>query len=110
MTKGWRYDPAGGGMISTPYLGAAASSLPISSGIGGNAVVAAFSDSDFGGPGQQGYTNRKGHKFGFGYGLTDNITLNYTGFFVQPLHPSTLVANSTNESVFRSQVDLNYKF
>ena len=78
--------------------------------IGGNAVVAAFNDSDFGGPGQAGYTNRQGHKFGGGYALTDAVTLNWTAFIVRPLHATTVVANSTDESVFRSQVDLNYKF
>jgi hypothetical protein len=80
--------------------------------IGTNAVVAAFNDSDFGGPGQNGFTNRKGHKLGIGYQLTDNIVVNWTGFVVRPLNPnpSSIVANSTNEKVFRSQLDLNYKF
>lgn len=78
--------------------------------IGANAVVAAFNDSDFGGPGTTGHTNRKGHKLGIGYSLTDSITVNWTGFIVQPLNPSTAVASSSNEHVFRSQVDLNFKF
>lgn len=83
--------------------------------IGVNAVVAAFNDSDFGGPGGTGHTNRIGHKFGFGYGLTKDITVNWTGFVVRPLHPQTSsstlgIASSANESVFRSQFDLNYKF
>jgi hypothetical protein len=75
-----------------------------------DAVVAAFNDSDFGGPGTNGYTNRKGHKFGFGYKLTDSLALNYTGYLVAPLNPTTLVANSQNESVWRSQVDAVYSF
>ncbi len=78
--------------------------------IGGNAVVAAFNDSDFGGPGQVGATNRIGHKFGGSYLLTDSISLGWTGILVRPLHPSALVASSTNEDVFRSQLDLNFKF
>lgn len=78
--------------------------------IGANAVVAAFSDSDFGGPGQTGFTNRKGHKFGFAYQLTDNVMVNWTGYVVRPLTPTATVANSANESVFRSQADLSYKF
>lgn len=78
--------------------------------IGANAVVAAFNDSDFGGPGQVGATNRIGHKFGLGYQLTDNIMANFTVSLVRPLNPSVLVASSTNEEVLRSQVDLNYKF
>ncbi len=78
--------------------------------IGANAVVAAFNDSDFGGPGGNGHTNRQGHKFGVGYGLTDAVSVNWTGYLVEPLNPSTLVANSTNESVFRSQLDVNFKF
>ncbi len=75
-----------------------------------DAVVAAFNDSDFGGPGTNGYTNRKGHKFGFGYKLTDNLALNYTGYLVAPFNSTTLVANSQNESVWRSQVDAVYNF
>ncbi|OIO38516.1 MAG: hypothetical protein AUJ72_02420 [Candidatus Omnitrophica bacterium CG1_02_46_14] len=75
-----------------------------------DAVVAAFNDSDFGGPGTNGYTNRKGHKFGIGYKLTDNLALNYTGYLVAPFNSTTLVANSQNESVWRSQMDATYSF
>ncbi len=78
--------------------------------IGADSVVAAFNDSDFGGPGTAGYTNRKGHKFGFTYKLTDNVDVSWTGYLVAPLDSTLLVANSTNESVFRSQADLVYKF
>lgn len=78
--------------------------------IGANSVVAAFNDSDFGGPGGAGYTNRQGHKFGVGYALTDSIMVNWTGYVVTPLNPNTAVANSLNETVFRSQADLVYKF
>lgn len=81
--------------------------------IGANAVVAAFNDNDFGGPGGAGHTNRQGHKFGVGYSLTDSIMVNWTGYVVTPLNPNTSttpVANSLNETVFRSQADLNYKF
>ena len=80
--------------------------------IGANSVVAAFNDSDFGGPGQVGATNRQGHKFGVAYKLTDNIEVDWTGYVVRPLNPnpSSILASSTNESVFRSQADLVYKF
>lgn len=78
--------------------------------IGANSVVAAFNDSDFGGPAGQGFTNRQGHKFGLGYALTDAITVNWTGYVVTPLNPNAAVANSINETVFRSQADLVYKF
>ncbi len=78
--------------------------------IGANAVVAAFNDSDFGGPGGVGFTNRQGHKFGIGYQLTDAIMVNWTGYVVTPLNPNATVANSLNETVFRSQADLVYKF
>ena len=83
--------------------------------IGANAVVAAFNDSDFGGPATNGFTNRKGHKFGLGYQMTDNMTLNWTAYFVKPLNPfngnATIgLQNATNENVFRSQFDINYKF
>ena len=83
--------------------------------IGANAVVAAFNDSDFGGPDTNGFTNRKGHKFGVGYALTDSITVNWTGYLVQPLNPTasstTLgLGNARVEDVFRSQLDFVYKF
>lgn len=75
-----------------------------------NSVVAAFNDGDFGGPGTVGATNRKGHKFGLVYKLTDSVDVSWTGFVVSPADPSSIVANSTNETVFRSQLDFNYKF
>ncbi len=83
--------------------------------IGTNAVVAAFSEAAFGGPGGAGGSNRKGHKLAFGYQVTDNMLLNLTGFVVRPLNPfngnATIgIQNSTNETIFRSQVDLVYKF
>ncbi len=78
--------------------------------IGANSVVAAFNDSDFGGPGGVGATNRQGHKFGIGYQLTDAILVNWTGYVVTPLNPGSIVASSINETVFRSQLDAVYKF
>lgn len=83
--------------------------------IGANAAVAAFSEGDFGGPGNNGFTNRQGHRFGLGYGLTKDITLNWTALVVKPLNPfndnGTIgIQNSANEKVFRSQLDINYKF
>lgn len=78
--------------------------------IGANSVLAAFNDSDFGGPGGVGHTNRQGHKFGLGYSLTDAIMVNWTGYVVTPLNPNSAVASSLNETVFRSQADLSYKF
>ncbi len=83
--------------------------------IGANSVPAAFNDSDFGGPSTQGFTNRKGHKLGLGYMLTDSMTVNWTVYFVRPLNPfngtaATGLQNATNESVFRSQLDAVYKF
>lgn len=78
--------------------------------IGANAVVAAFNDSDFGGPGGTGHTNRQGHKFGVSYMLTDAVQVNWTGYVVEPLNPGTVVASSINETVFRSQLDAVYKF
>ncbi len=78
--------------------------------IGANAVVAAFDDRNFGGPAGVGLTNRKGHRFGLIYKLTDNVDVAWTGYLVRPLDPTTIVANSTNETSFRSQLDLKYKF
>lgn len=83
--------------------------------IGANALVAAFNEAAFGGPGGAGGTNRKGHKLTFGYQVTDNMVLNWTGYVVRPLNPfngnSTIgIQNSTNETIFRSQLDVVYKF
>jgi len=78
--------------------------------VGANAVVAAFNDSDLGGPGQIGFTNRRGHRFGFSYQLTDNISTQWSMSLTHALNPSLSVASSANEDVLRSQVDLNYKF
>ena len=84
--------------------------------IGANAVVAAFNDSDFGGPGTNGFTNRKGHKFGLAYQVTDSMSLNWTGYLVRPLNATSIgsatlgLGNATNETVFRSQLDAVYKF
>ena len=84
--------------------------------IGANSVVAAFNDADLGGPGQLGYTNRKGHRAGTTYNLTDNVALSFNVLFFQPLNPfsggsaTTGLQNASNESVFRTQLDLNYKF
>jgi hypothetical protein len=74
--------------------------------------VSAFSDSDFGGPDQSGYSNRKGHKFGLSYYLTDAVQVNWTGYVVEPFNvvSTAVAASSRSESVFRSQLDLVYKF
>ncbi|MGH7192542.1 MAG: putative porin, partial [Candidatus Saccharimonadales bacterium] len=83
--------------------------------IGVNAVADAFDDDDFGGPGYNGFSNRKGHKFGFSYMMTDSLALNWTAYVVAPLHPiassSVLgLGSASNESIFRSYLDLMYKF
>lgn len=83
--------------------------------IGANAVVAAFNEGDFGGPAQTGFTNRIGHKATFVYQLTDSVAVSWAGLVVKPLNPFNGDAviglqNAANERVFKSQVDLNYKF
>lgn len=78
--------------------------------IGANAVPAAFNDSDFGGPGTHGFTNRKGHKFGLSYQLTENAAVNWTNYIVRPLNVTNILSNSTSEKVFRTQLDLVFKF
>ena len=75
-----------------------------------NAVAAAFNDSDLGGPGGVGFTNRRGHKFGLSYQWTGSLTLGWTSFLVEPLYPTPVSANSADESVVRSQFDASYKF
>jgi len=84
--------------------------------IGANAVPAAFSDSDFGGPSSEGFTNRKGHKFGLGYQLTKSVQVNWTGYVVDVYEPISNAqagghsAYGANEKVFRSQADVVFKF
>ncbi len=83
--------------------------------IGANSVASAFSDSDFGGPNTDGFSNRKGHKFGIGWQIGKSTSLNWTGYIVTPLDlapTSTTLGTkwATNETTFRSQLDLNYKF
>ncbi len=80
--------------------------------IGANAVPAAFNDSDFGGPGYTGHTNRLGHKFGLGYQLTDSLQFNWTNFLVRPLNATaaTVAGNALDEKVYRTQADLVWKF
>ena len=78
--------------------------------IGVNAVVAAFNDSDFAGPGQVGFTNRLTHRLGLVYQLTDAIALNLKSGVGRALHPNAVVAHSSHETVYRTQMDLDYKF
>lgn len=81
--------------------------------IGANAAVAAFNDSDFGGPGGVGHTNRAGHRFGLGVMLTDNTALNFTSSVVRvadPTNTTAIAANAADEKVIRTQVDLLWKF
>ena len=80
--------------------------------IGANAVVAAFNDSDFGGPGGAGFTNRYGHKFGVGWQFAKYAALSWTGYLVTPedVVTSAVAANAADESVFRSQFDVLWKF
>ncbi|MEI8344548.1 MAG: putative porin [Candidatus Omnitrophota bacterium] len=80
--------------------------------VGANAVVSAFNDSDFGGPSGKGFSNRRGHKFGLAYSLAKDVTLNWTAYMVEPniVVPTSIAKWASDESVFRSQLDINYKF
>ncbi len=78
--------------------------------LGANATAAAFNDSDFGGPGYNGFTNRKGNKFGLTYRLTPSLEFNWTGYIVMPVNYQSAATSSTFEKTFRSQTDLVWKF
>lgn len=69
-----------------------------------NAIVGAFNDSDFGGVGFNGHSDRRGSMVKLGYKLTDYLTLNFTGFFVNT------VTNVPDEETRRFQSDLSWKF
>ena len=75
-----------------------------------NATAAAFADSDWGGIGGQGFTNRKGQKFGLTYRLAPSLELNWTGYLVTPVNDQSGATFSTSEKVFRTQSDLVWKF
>ncbi len=75
-----------------------------------NATAAAFNDSDFGGPGYNGFTNRKGNKFGLSYRLTPSMQMNLTGYVVMPVNDQSAASFSTSEKVLRTQSDLAWKF
>ncbi|MBI4431659.1 MAG: putative porin [Candidatus Omnitrophica bacterium] len=66
-----------------------------------NAVVAAFNESDLG----LGFTDKVGSKIWSGYGLTDNLALNFTMWFVDDL-----TQNAGNDNVDRYQTDLTWKW
>lgn len=68
-----------------------------------NAVVGAFTDSDFGG----GYTGARGHKLKLSYDIDKNFALGATYFMAES---DTYVANKTNADVDTLQVDLEAKF
>lgn len=67
-----------------------------------DAVVGAFTDSDFGGGG----TNAKGHEFNLGFGLGENWKLALSYFLNK-----TGIASGQNEMDYdRYQIDLKFKF
>jgi len=68
-----------------------------------NAVVGAFTDSDFGG----GYAGARGHKLKLSYDIDKNFALGATYFMAES---DTYVANKTNADVDTLQVDLEAKF
>jgi hypothetical protein len=63
-----------------------------------DATIGAFSDADFGGGG----TAVKGHKFGFGYQLAENLQLGASYYMNDTI--------DTNENYNKLHVDLKYKF
>ncbi len=75
-----------------------------------NATAAAFADSDWGANGGQGFTNRKGQKFGLTYRLAPSLELNLTGYVLMPVNDQSAATFSTSEKAFRTQSDLVWKF
>lgn len=73
-----------------------------------NAVVGAFSDSDFG----QGHSNNVGSVVKAGYGLTKNLTLNLAWFNVRPYDQQLAINNTVrgDHTTNRFQTDLTWKF
>ena len=69
-----------------------------------NAVVGAFTDSDFG----DGHADKAGSVIKAAYAITDAITLNGTMFFVHNLNAGTAGVIDQNQDRF--QVDLSWKF
>lgn len=68
-----------------------------------NAVVGAFTDSDFGG----GYTGARGHKLKVSYDIDKNFALGATYFMAES---DTYVTNKTDADVNTLQVDVEAKF
>lgn len=68
-----------------------------------NAVVGAFTDSDFGG----GFTGARGHKLKVSYDIDKNFALGATYFMAES---DTYVTNRTDTDVDTLQVDLEAKF
>jgi len=73
-----------------------------------NAVVGAFTDSDFG----QGHANNVGGVLKAGYQLTDNMQVNFAWFNVRP-YAQDLPTNGSvigDHTTNRFQTDLVWKF
>lgn len=68
-----------------------------------NAIVGAFSDSDFGGPGYVGHADRRGSVIQVGYKLTDSLWLRGKAMLVNA------VSGGLDEESRRFQVDLDWK-
>jgi hypothetical protein len=71
----------------------------------GSDSVPGFNDSDFG---LAGHSGHRGSVIKLGYGITDNIILNSSMFFVNNLNRGTF--GILDEQQRRFQVDLNWKF
>jgi len=77
--------------------------------IGANEAAGVFTDSDFG----NGFTNGKGWNFGLDYGLTEFLTLSWSNYVVQPVQPINDPSSSSDraaQDIYRSQLDLVWKF
>ncbi|MBI4970861.1 MAG: putative porin [Candidatus Omnitrophica bacterium] len=72
--------------------------------IGANAVVGAFSDSDFG----NGYAGKQGSVLKLSYCITDSLIFSCSGYLVDNLNAGT--AGVIDETQRRLQVDLLWKF
>jgi len=69
-----------------------------------NSTVGNFSESDLG----SGGTNNAGHLLQYKYQITDKIQLAWSNWFAEPINDTTGL--TTNDTVWRTQADLVFKF
>jgi hypothetical protein len=72
--------------------------------MGANSIVGAFTDGDFG----RGTAGQRGSVARLGYGLTNNITMNASGFFTNSLNAGSY--GILDEEARKFLLEMNLKF